>query len=187
MKKIFYITIAVVLFGAVSCSTNETDEKNVENSIEKEFDTDRFLKELAEIETKLNVDLPQKNDMQKAVTYFQDYATHFPDDNKSGDYLLKASDLAKALEQYEKSVTILDRIIEEYPTYEKIESVYYNRASHTDFEIRDTALARVYYVEFMEKFPKSDFIDDAQARLDQNFLSMEELIEMWTKNPPIEQ
>lgn len=184
LKNILKITVVAVLLSLTSCGGDA--ESTGENTETVEIDKDQFLLDLAELEKKMDTDMPSKEDMKKAVTAFQNFANIFPTDDKAADYLLRASDVALTLGQNEKSVKILGRIINEYPTYEKIESVYYNRASHTDFELRDTTLARVYYNEFMEKFPDSDFMDDAQARLDQNFMSLEELIESFMKNSDAE-
>jgi outer membrane protein assembly factor BamD (BamD/ComL family) len=57
----------------------------------------------------------------------------------------------------------------------------YNRAHYLDFELKDTVLAKQYYLEFMDTYPNSEFVSSAQARLDQHFMSAEELIELWTK------
>ena len=183
MKKV--LNIIIILSGLIltSCGSNSENVSEESEVNGPKVDTTKLLADIKEIETKLSVDMPEKSDLQKASSLFESYARVFPNDKKAPDYLLKASDINKSLEKFEKSVELLTKIIEDYPNYERMESVYYNRASHTDFELRDTTLAKQYYQEFMEKYPNSDFVDDAQARIDQNFMSMEELIEMWTKIP----
>src|SRR5690606_5932182 len=131
----------------------------------------------------LKIEKPAKEDVEKAVTMYQDYAGIFPDDKKSPDYLLQASDFAYNLGQYPKSVKILNRLIDNYPDYYKLESAYFNRASHTDFELRDTATARIYYNEFIEKYPDSDFVKDAEVRLNTMYLSLEDLVKTFKNNP----
>ena len=177
LKSILKFAFIGLILTTVGCGTDKPNEDVVAG-----FNEAQFLTDLEAIENSLNVDAPKKNDLQKAVTSFQDFAHHFPQDDRAADYLLKASDISLSLGQNEKSVRILNQIIDEYPDYEKMESVCYNRASHTDFELRDTAKAHQYYMEFMEKYPESDFIDDAEARISQNFMSLEELIEMFSKN-----
>jgi outer membrane protein assembly factor BamD (BamD/ComL family) len=178
-----FISLVLVLGLAFTSCDSRTETENSETVA---IDKDQFLLDLAEVEKSLELDMPTKGDLQKAVTSFQDFASLFPTDDKAADYLLRASDVALTLGQNQKSVKILGRIIMDYPEYEKMESVYYNRASHTDFELRDTTLARVYYTEFMEKYPTSDFMDDAQARINQNFMSLEDLIESFMKNSEAE-
>jgi len=178
-KSIIRIAFLGLVLTTVSCGADKPDQ---DLEVVDKFDEAKFLTNLESIENSLNVDAPKKNDLQKAVTAYQDFANHFPEDDRAADYLLKASDISLSLGQNEKSVRILNQIIDEYPNYEKLESVCYNRASHTDFELRDTAKALEYYLEFMEKYPESDFIDDAEARISQNFMSLEELIEMFSAN-----
>jgi tetratricopeptide (TPR) repeat protein len=178
MIKILKVLLVSLVLSFVACNGKSDENTSSETT---EVDKVEFLKNIDRLDDSLNTNFPSQEILKEAVTAFQDYAVIYPEDEKSPDYLLKAADIAFTLGQHPKSVKILNRIIENYPKYSKIESVYYNRASHTDFELRDTAQARIYYVEFMEMFPKSDFVDDAQARLDQNFMSLEELIESFTK------
>ncbi|HIP35687.1 MAG TPA: tetratricopeptide repeat protein [Crocinitomix sp.] len=174
-KVVSIISIFLVLF-TIGCNSSENSD-----TPNNEVDTDKFLAKIKKLDDSLNTNFPSQDILKEAVTAFQDYAVIYPEDEKSPEYLLKASDIAFTLGQHAKSVKILNRIIEKYPNYYRIESVYYNRASHTDFELRDTAQARIYYNEFIKMFPSSDFVDDAQARIEQNFMSLEELIKSFSK------
>ncbi len=175
--KITYTLIGLVILLS-GCKNNTSDESQNE-----QIDNDKFIERLHIIEDSLNTGMPSKETIRKAVTAFQDFAVIFPEDEKASEYLFKASDLALNIGQPEKSVKILNRIIKDYPNYKRIESVYYSRASHTDFELRDTTLAKTYYNEFMEKFPHSDFVDDAQARFKFHFMDENELIEYFMSHP----
>lgn len=179
MKNIVGLLFIAIGLTFTACN-GDTDVEG--NTTIQEIDKDKFLLDLAELELKLEVDMPSKSDLQKAVTAFQDFAAYFPTDDLAPEYLLKASDIAYSLNQSQKSVTIMTKIIEEYPEYDNIEAVYYNRASHVDTELKDTVLAKQYYLEVIEKYPHSKSAEDAQTRIDQNFMSIEELVEMWTNN-----
>ncbi len=178
MSQLVKVLMMFLMVFFVACNGSENEQKQGENS---DVDKAEFLKKIKMLDDSLNTNFPSQEILKEAVTAFQDYAVIYPDDEKAPDYLLKASDIAYTLGQHPKAVKILNQIIEKYPDYTRIESVYYNRASHTDFELRDTAQAKIYYKEFMEMFPNSDFVDDAQARIDQHFMSLEELIESFTK------
>jgi tetratricopeptide (TPR) repeat protein len=179
-KSLVKVAFLGLVLTTVSCGGDKPGD-NIETV--EGFNEEQFLINLEEIENSLNVEVHDKNDLQKAVTSYQDFANHFPEDEKAPDYLMQASDFAFTLGQYEKSVRILNQIIDEYPDYDQMLSVCYSRASHTDFELRDTATARQYYIEVQEKYPNTQQAIDAQTRIDQNFMTPEELIEMWTKNP----
>lgn len=180
LMSCFYFSMVMLS----ACGGNEEeviyDEK--QDDFISRVDYDEFSKELVDLENKiLSQTPPDENLLIEATTKFQDFAGYFPEDPKAPEYLLKASDYAYTLQQYEKSVKILDRIITEYPQYNRMEDVMFNKASHLDFELRDTTLAKEAYQQFMEKFPQSDLVDDAQSRIENIEYSAEELIEKYMK------
>ena len=119
----------------------------------------------------------KEKDIEDAITRFQDFAALFPEDPKAPDYLLRASDLALISDQPQKSVKLLNRIINDYPDYPKMEDVKYNRASHLDFELRDTTKAKEAYQEFIDTYPNSPLINDCKSRIENIQYSLEELTE----------
>ena len=175
MRNLIYLT---PLFFALmlSCGGDDNTEYNETQDGETvELDYDEFSKELVDLETKiLESEVPDENLLKEATTKFQDFANAFPDDPKSPDYLLKASDFSLALDFPEKSVKILDQIIERYPDYYRMEDVMYVKASHLDFNLRDTTKAKTAYREFMEKYPESELIDDCEIRIEFIAYSLEE-------------
>lgn len=181
---IFVFTLS--LFSA--CGGNE--ENNSENTEESGVNKDEFLNELSALEDSIEANLnnPDQELLKSAITKYQDFADIFPDDPKAPDYLLKASDFSLATNQPQKSVKILNKIIENYPDYGRMEDVLFNKASHLDFELRDTTQAKEVYREFIEKYPNSELVDDAESRIQNISLSMEELVEKFMSdlenNPP---
>ena len=171
MKKVELVLSAVLLFMA-SC-TNEAPEGKVDNG---ELDTASFLSEIKSLDSIMSSQMPEKKDIKKAMVIYQDYATYFPDDSKTPNYLFKMSDLYLNVGNTEKSVNILTSIIEKYPNFEKIETIYFTRASHVDLDLRDTSLAKTYYQEFIEKYPESEYVNDAKIRFANVGLSMEDII-----------
>lgn len=180
MKNILGVIVLFSAFSIVSCDTEKKTDEVIEDVVSG-LDTAMFMSNLADIEAKIDTEMPEKKDLQLAITMFTDYAIHFPTDNKSADYMLKASDFSHHLGQNSKAVVLLEKIVSDYPNYDKIESVMYNRAHYLDFELKDTVLAKQYYLEFITTYPNSEFVSSAQARINQHFMSAEELIELWTK------
>ena len=186
MKTIQLIGVLLIC-GSItfSCGGEASDEVSIETTIpEISVDTTAFLADLAALESRINnsIEMPKEKDMKEAITSFQDFAAIFPDDPKAPDYLLKASDISLTTNQPQMSVTILDQIIEKYPNYNRIEDVKYNRASHLDFELRDTTLAKEAYQNFIEEYPNSPLINDCQSRIENIRYSMEELTEKFMKD-----
>jgi TolA-binding protein len=126
--------------------------------------------------------IPKEADIKDAISKFQDFASIFPEDPAAPDYLLRASDLTLLLDLPQKSVKLLNQIIDNYPAYNKMEDVKYNRASHLDFELRDTTKAKEAYQEFMVDYPNSPLVNDCKSRIENIQYSIEELTEKFMKD-----
>ncbi|MBN4072838.1 tetratricopeptide repeat protein [Crocinitomix catalasitica] len=181
--KFAYLLISILCFLFVSCGESEEETETVEETPSYRADPLQFRKDLSELEARLesNIVAPEEKDLKEAITMFQDFAGIFPDDPESPDYLLKASDFSLSLNMPEKSVKILNRIIDEYPNYDRMEDVMFNKASHLDFEMRDTSRAKEAYKEFISKYPDSDLRDDAESRIENIRYSLEELADKFIK------
>jgi len=180
MNKIAIVLIAIL---TLTWSCEDSNIKNGDNQGAEEvtFDTAMFLNDIAKVEAEINIDMPEKATFQKAITLFKDYAIIFPKGENTADYLLRASDFSHHLGQNSKAVELLDKVIADYPNYDKLSNAMYHRADYLDFYLKDTVLAKQYYLEYIEKFPNTAFASNAQTRIDQHFMSMDELIEMFTK------
>lgn len=181
MKKIAYIFLGLSIL-ITSCGGEEEIEYNEKQAGAKTIDRDSLLKTVQDLEAEILAQSPPAKELlSEAVTKFQDFAGFFPEDSLSPDYLLKASDFAMALNEVERSVKILDKIIANYPDYYRMEDVMYVKASHIDLNLRDTTRAKQAYQEFMDRFPNSEMVDDAENRIANISLSIEELAEKFMK------
>lgn len=186
MKKIKYIVLFTIGFMIISACGEATSSADQASSSTEDapIDTVSFLSDLELLEGRINNSegIPSERDLESAVTNFQDFTAIFPRDKKAPEYLLKASDFAHTLGRYEESISILENIIENYPDYNKMESVKYNRASHLDFELRDTTLAKEAYQDFMNTYPNSPLVSDCESRIENIRYSLEELTEKFIKD-----
>lgn len=170
MKNIVFVlgAVALLLAGCKSEPTEKIDSGDL--------DTAKFLTELKSVDSIMATGIPQKKDIKKAIVMFQDFANYFPNDPKAPQYLFQVSDFYYNTGQTKRAVATLTTIIEKYPTYDRIEAVYFTRANHVDMDLRDTTLAKRYYEEFLESYPNSQYADDAKVRMENVGLSMEDLI-----------
>jgi outer membrane protein assembly factor BamD (BamD/ComL family) len=182
MKKLTGIFVIFLGLTLNSCGGEEQEYSEQQSGALPELDYDEFSKECQDLEAEiLKSQVPNDSLLKVATTKFQDFAGAFPDDPEAPNYLLKASDFSLALNQTEKSVKILDRIIKEYPEYDRMEDVMYVKASHIDLNLRDTTWAKKSYQEFIDKYPNSEMVDDANSRIENISLSIEELAEKFMK------
>jgi outer membrane protein assembly factor BamD (BamD/ComL family) len=168
----------------ISCGGEDATEYNeTQEDGSIEIDYDELSQELVDLEKEiLESEMPDEELLKEATTKFQDFANEFPDDPKSPDYLLKASDFSLALDLPSKSVKILNQIIDKYPDYNRMEDVMYVKASHLDFNLRDTTRAKEAYREFIEKYPNSELIDDCEIRIKFISYSLEEYADKLIKD-----
>lgn len=103
------------------------------------------------------------------------YALVLPHSDKSAEYLFSAAQTAKLLQTYDKCISLYDWIIEKYPNHPKAENSAFMKGFLFDSDLKDTAVARKFYSEFIAKYPKSEFADDAQILI-QNLGKTEEQI-----------
>lgn len=177
------ILLAMSLFFNSCGSGDDTVYDEQQEDFLPHADYEEFSKEVEDLEKKiLSQQNPDEKLLKEATTKFQDFAGFFPEDPKSPEYLLKASDYYLILGEPEMSVKLLNRIMNDYPDYERMEDVVFNKASHLDFELRDTTEAKKAYEEFITRYPNSDLVDDAQNRIENIGLSLEELAEKFIKD-----
>lgn len=182
MKKIGLLLFAGLLMVACSGEDNSGTEEISEDG-RPVADYDSLKSEIDKLEAEINAtNNPNDELLKKGILKFQEFAGFFPEDPLAPDYLLKASDFSYQTKQFEKSVKILNRIIADYPDYNRMEDVLFNKASHLDFELRDTTQAKEVYQEFIEKYPESELVDDAEARIKYISYSAEDLIKMFEEN-----
>ena len=178
--------IAFFVFSLlISCAGSEENNENTDttNELLPEADYDALSAGIKDFETRLAlVEAPSEELLKEGISKYQEFAGYFPEDVNSADYLLKASDFCLNVKQPEKAVKILNRIIEDYPDYNRMEDVLFNKASHLDFELRDTTLAKATYQEFIAKYPDSELVDDAESRIQNIRFSMEEMVQQFILN-----
>lgn len=117
---------------------------------------------------------------EKAFNYVdacEAYALVLPASEKTPEFLFSAAQTSKLLQTYDKCISLFDWIIDKYPTHMKAENSAFMKGFLFDNDIKDTAIARKFYLEFIEKFPKSEFVDDAQMLIKNLGRSEEEILE----------
>jgi len=103
-------------------------------------------------------------------------------DEKSPEYLYKASEVARSLSTYRKSLSLFDWIIEQYPNYEKTPTCLFLKGFVIENELKNEDLARESYESFLEKYPNDQLADDVKFLLDNLGKTDEEMLKMIEEN-----
>lgn len=109
-----------------------------------------------------------KMDIRMARTYValgQVRALLFPDDDASADHLNEAAKVAKAIKDPRKAITLYDWILEDYRHTPYGPKAMFLKAFTYENDLGDLESARKSYTEYIEEWPKDDFVDDARFLL----------------------
>ncbi len=112
----------------------------------------------------------------KFVDACEAYAASAPDDPKTPEYLFDAAEIAKLLKTYDKALSIYDKLITDYPDYQKTPSALFIKAFTLENELGRMEEAKEAYELFLERYPNNDFADDAQFSLENLGKSPEEVL-----------
>ena len=160
MKKLLII-LSVAAFFFTSCGSDNTKEAK-KPSPEKM--TKEELQSVIESTEKQVFDVPpEKINPSKAkflAGYYVKYAEY--GDSLAPEYLYKAAGIFMNTKEPMKALKALDEIINKYPSFNKAENCYFLKAFVYDDKMKDTADARKYYNEYLNKYPDGDFSDDAR-------------------------
>jgi TolA-binding protein len=115
--------------------------------------------------------------IQKLKTAYVDFATKYPDDQQSAEYLFKAAQKGIYLDQPKESVEYLDRIVKDYPSSPMVEEAMFLSAYTLENNIQDYTTAKTRYEQFLAKYPKGELADDAKFSMEHMGESADELLE----------
>jgi len=76
----------------------------------------------------------------------------------------------------QKAIELFDRLMVEYPDYEKVPECLFMKAFIYDNNLQEYDKAKEVYLEFLEKYPDDEFADDARASINNLGKSLEEII-----------
>ncbi len=159
------MTIGILLFAIIISSCNQNSSKMVKQITEME-------KELYASKTPI----PDEDKVKEVLDLYIKFADTYPNDTLAAEYLYKAATLSMNTNQNEKAIAILDRIIKDYSDFKKLPETYFLKAFIYDNNIKNINKAREAYTVFLQKFPKSDLVDDAAISLDNLGKTPEQII-----------
>ncbi|MCF6170688.1 MAG: tetratricopeptide repeat protein [Bacteroidales bacterium] len=170
MKKTLLFLLIVALFST-ACEGPQKDEResgpvSLEESIRlqeaKVYDADQ---------NKLS-----RQDASVLVNLYEKFANKNPEDTLAPEYLFRASDITMNLRRPGQTIRLFDRILTDYPDFEKAPAVLFLKAFVYEDQMQDFDNAKKFYELFLEKYPDDDFADDAEISLKNLGKSPEELI-----------
>lgn len=99
------------------------------------------------------------------VNLYVEFVKKYPEDTMSPGFLFKAANVTMNNNEPEKAIGFFDQYITGYPTAQKAPMCLFFKAFVYENMLRDIDRAREIYLQFIEKYPKDDFVDDAQMAM----------------------
>ena len=188
--KTFYTYLTVVILAVlVSCSgNNETENTTTSDTTtttvtkKSPFDKEKLLSHINDLEKQIpdTAQISRGVGMDLMISYAK-YATLYPKDSLSPEFLLKAADIARAIGEGRNAVNYYKRILNDYPSYEKRPITMFLLAFTYENSLNDTANARKYYTEFIKKYPNHEFADNARQLLKLLGKDLESIVKQFDK------
>lgn len=180
MKKVVYTLLLIVL---VACGGNN-------NSEEKKEVTEASLKaDIKQMEDSLfgaNSTL-NKESAEKMIAMYMDFAGLYPKTKEAPDYLMKAADVATAINKPSVKEECYKKIINEYPDYPRMDVVKYLLAFTLDAELNQRGEAKEWYNKVVAEVKDTNFVRDAKVRLKSiDSLDYEAFMQMIINQQPLQ-
>lgn len=165
MKKILFLSL-MALFILNGCSSPEKKAQKEIASMEKEL----FNEEAGLLSPQQTEDI---------INAYMDYAERFSGDEKSPEYLFRASDVSMNMGNFALSLNLLSRVQADYPEFDKVEKCLFLQGFIWENYIGNAEKAKDIYTRFLELYPENEFADDVQLSLKNLGKTPEELIKMF--------
>jgi len=155
----FIICIVLALFF-VGCNNNNPAKK-IEKLEKQVFATDKA------IEPEAASDL---------VSAYCEFADANPNDAMSPEYLFKAVDVSMNLNEPQRTISIIDRLVKEYPEYPRTQAALFIKAFIFETRYNNLDMAKKLYEQYLELYPNGEFADDCRASIENLGFTPEELV-----------
>ena len=157
--KNFIITL-VVLLGFVACSSNDP-ARRIEKLEQQLFATEQAVD-------------PALAD--ELVTAYCDYATQHPDNDDTPEILFKAVNVSMNLDNAQRTIAIIDRMIKDYPDYPRTQAALFVKGFIFETYYENLDMARQLYEQYLALYPDGEFADACRASIENLGLTPEELV-----------
>ena len=161
MQKLCLLLILLLALGC-SGTTKQTEE------------------EIATLETKL-AEQPSEEVLQQLLGLYKEMASKSKGD-KHLDYLWKAGETARAAREFDTAEAIFMDLYAQNESPDLATKALFLHAFMCDEDLKQYDKAKMLYQRFLEKYPDSDFSDDAQFLLENLGKSDEEMLQLLNKS-----
>jgi hypothetical protein len=113
---------------------------------------------------------------EELIRLYEVWADSLPQHPLSPEYLFIASDLSINMNNVNRTMRLLDKVIQNYEGFENRGLCMFLKGFVFEEQLNDTASARKYYEAFLFEYPEHDFADDARLAVKNLGKTAEDLI-----------
>jgi len=165
MKNYKILCIALLITALFSCNHNVKQDADI-NKIKN-------LESALYSDSTKSVKMSVANDL---IMAYAKYATTYPNDTLSAEYLFRAGELSRAVNMGRQAILYYDKITYSFPKYRKVAYCYFLEGFVYENQMNDILNAKKYYNLFITKFPTHPLVKDAKVLIENLGKSPEELI-----------
>lgn len=160
MNRITPLLIVAVAMMLLSCGN-----ENLSDRIAK------LEKQAFSTESAVNPEIAEQ-----LVDVYCDFATQNPENQQSAEYLFKAVDVSMNFDNPVKTFDIIDRLVQEYPDYEKTPMAVFVKGFIYETRYNNIEQAKAAYEKYLELYPDGEMAADCRASIENLGLTPEELV-----------
>lgn len=110
------------------------------------------------------------------VSAYCDFADANPNDAMAPEYLFKAVDVSMNLNEPQRTIYIIDKLLKDYPDYPRTQAALFVKAFIFETRYGNLNMAKKIYEQYLEMYPDGEFAEDCRASIENLGLSPEELV-----------
>jgi len=171
--------LLTILAGALLFACQSPTSEQVQKDIITNTDDQRRLRILIDSMEKVvyneNFDLDEGSSSSLMEAYTE-YTTKYVGDQRTPEYLYKSAAISRAVGLPIKAIRLYDRILADYPNFERNPEVAFLLAFTYDEDLKQPERAKEAYQDLLDKYPDDMWAEQATARLENIDKSDDELI-----------
>lgn len=178
MKKVFIVfTTSLVLIGCgndqgeIKVEENKTEDKVVDTIEERVSEIDKYTAILFADSLNFN-----KLAAEKLLAAYEDYLAHDKFEVISFTYQFKAGELAKALNKPHVAIKHFNDLMDRDPDNEHAPMALFYKAMIVGDDLGEHETAKIYYQEFVDKYPDHPFAESAKASIELQGKSLDDIV-----------